>query len=191
MESLLSEHAPKSARIPNGNASVRFYTKQFKDERLSKEAGFDQFSDRLFVEITIPGLRDVIDTFAEPEHKEKYAREYDQFLRSEGGVRSGKEGTPLFEVAWLPRTRAAAFAVGHVDTLEELAALSFERAGQFGPGTKQDIERAKATLAAQKDAGHTLKLATEVETLKEQLKAKDDEIKEIKESLRLAESKKK
>ena len=133
----------------------------------------------------------MIDTFAEPEHKEKYAREYDQFLRSEGGVRSGKEGTPLFEVAWLPRTRAAAFAVGHVDTLEELAELSFERAGQFGPGTKQDIERAKATLAAQKDAGHTLKLATEVETLKEQLKAKDDEIKEIKESLRLAESKKK
>ena len=155
---------------------VQFYMGSIENIAKSQEAGHPVFDERPFVKIIVPGDKNtIIDTLAEPSHKRRFARAWEQFQRNEEQI---AEGWPLRE--WPAITRAQAEELRHLNivTVEQLANLSDSHGSKI-MGYHELKRKAQTALTVAKDQSAAQKLAAENETLKGQLAALQAQMKEL------------
>lgn len=158
---------------------ARFYTQPVKDEHASAEAGRAIFKELEFVEVITPGNQtNIVRRKATDEDRRRFHRQYHLFSTK---AESQVVGTPLSEVAWLTRTQVAELAYLNIRSLEQLANLDDNSCAKFA-GLYDLKNRAKAAMASATDMAPFTKLQEENETLKNQVAALTEQMKELLES---------
>lgn len=136
---------------------VRFYYKEVQDKEETLEKGRPIFKETEYVEIRIPGKRDI--QAARPASyadKQRFSRHYEAFKKR---VEAPKEGTPLEEWPMITRSQAEELSFLHVKTVEQLVAMSDNNLSSFMGGyglqrkAKEWLEASSETaLIAEKEA---------------------------------------
>ena len=139
---------------------VRFETRAVQNEFKSKEAGRPIFEDADYIQIIIPGSRE-ISTFPMDEHYlRRFRKRYEDWKNSADKVKI--EGTMLSELTWMTKSQIAELNYSNVYTVEQLANLPDVLARSF-MGAQQLKERAKNYLQKAADQAPMLKLQSELE----------------------------
>ncbi|MEF0939629.1 hypothetical protein [Rhizobium sp. BR 362] len=151
----------------------------------SKEAGRPIFEDREFVRIVIAGdkntevFREATDT-----DKERFHEPYARFKRGLG-EREQIVGTPLAQWPLLKPSQIREFEAINIYTVEQMAALSDTMKQNIGMGAHEIVAAAQAFLASAKDgsvasalAAENERLKTDLDLLREQVKALSDRLEE-------------
>jgi len=121
---------------------VKFYVKAVKDQGASKREGRPIFKETEYVDIRIPGSRDGAARPATHKDKERFHRHYQAFKNR---IELPAEGTPLTEWAAIGRSLAEEMAFFNIKTVEQLADMNDNIAGQF-MGAQKYKQQAKAWL---------------------------------------------
>ena len=140
---------------------VRFFVDAVKHDKKSEEAGRAIYYDQEFIQIIIPGSRD-ISTYALDEHyKKRFAKHYATW-KAAGGGEQKIDGTILAELPWMTKSQIAELNYSNIQTVEQLANLSDTLAQQF-MGNFKLRERARNFLAAAAGEAPALKLQAALE----------------------------
>lgn len=182
--------AQHAGRQSSGNEKlfVTFEMHPVRDEVKTAEAGHPVFEDVPFIRKVVPGDKNNI--ILRP------ANDYDkrEFQKQWAAFRDGQSaqltGLPLKEWPAITRSEVENLAYFKVFTVEHLAELSDGAILQIGP-VRHLVEKAKAFLAAAKEAAPAARLAealkakdNEIEVLRRQLKEQGDTIAELKKGVR-------
>lgn len=162
---------------------VTFELFPVKDEVKSAEAGHPVFEDVPFIRKVVPGDKNnIIHRPANDVDKRQFARQWAAFKE---GQSAQMTGLPLKEWPQITRSEVENLAYFKVFTVEHLAELSDGAILQVGP-VRHLVEKAKAFLAAAKEAAPAARLAeaikakdNEMEVLRRQLKEATDAIAEL------------
>jgi hypothetical protein len=139
---------------------VRFEVHAVKNEYETNQQGRPIFYDAEFIQIVVPGARDVSTFPLDDHYKKRFARAYAQWKAE--GEQLKIQGTILAELPWLTKSQIAELNYSNIRTVEELAAMSDVNAMKF-MGSYQLRERAKNFLAAAAGEAPALKLQAELE----------------------------
>ena len=162
------EHGQKSRM--DETLLVKFFIQPLIDNSASKKEGRPIYRDREFIDIKVPGSRTGGDVhLVKPRDVARFPRHYDAFKRR---IEAPNEGTPLHEWPLVSRSQAEEMAFYNVKTVEQLAEVNDNNAGQFMG--MQDLKR-KASEWLER-AGET----AQSDELYSELKKRDDEIDELK-----------
>lgn len=162
----------------DASLGVKFYHDQIEDEAASISEGRPVFRDREMIEILIPSdPRNLTVRPVEDEDRERFPDEYERFARLGESV---QEGTPLSEWSYLKATRVKELQKSRIDTVEQLAGVQESAIAKLGPNARDEVAAAKAFIEQSKDANAAVRLTLENDGLREDLKAKDDQIEALK-----------
>ena len=140
---------------------VRFMVEAVKHDKKSEEAGRAIYYDQEFIQIIIPGSRD-ISTFALDEHyKKRFAKRYKDWKANQTEEQK-IDGTLLAELPWMTKSQIAELNYANIVTVEQLADMSDTNAQQF-MGNFKLRERAKNFLKAAAGEAPAIKLQAALE----------------------------
>jgi chaperonin cofactor prefoldin len=149
---------------PNDNRGVycRFYLVPREDRAASAEQGRPIFKDKEYLEIFCAGNENnIIRRPASDMDKRRFSKEYALF---KSGDEEQLVGTPLSEVAWIPRTRIEELSYMKIRTVEALADLD-DSACSRAPGLYELKRKAGFWLKKSEDAAPFTELAKENEEM--------------------------
>lgn len=156
---------------------VEFSLKPRKNEFESLNAGREIWEDAESVSIIIPGDKNtLIERWAEPEDKTKFALEYAAFKNN---AKQAHTGTPLSEWPPMSRSLVKEFEYLNIFTVEHLATMTDQAKQSFGPGALEWSRKAQAFLDTAKDSAAAQKYASENEKLRSEIADLRRQIKEI------------
>jgi len=153
---------------------VKFYIKSVKDNDASSQEGRPIFKEREYIEITIPGSRDLVTRPARVEDKERFPRHYEAFQQR---IEMPVEGTPLVEWPAINRSFADELAFLNIKTVEQLADLN-DNSMNF-MGAQNWKAKAKDWLEATKDDGVLSQLRDELELRDVTISTQADQIADL------------
>ena len=139
-----------------------FHTVAVVDEDATKKnGGVPVFKDQVFVEIRIPGQRDIVDRPAEAKDKTRWPKQWEQY---EKGEKQLLDGIPISE--WANSTEAERKTVLQlgITTLEQLAGLGDDAAAKSRVLKLKD--KAQKFLNSRNNAAAVGKLQVELDDLK-------------------------
>ena len=152
---------------------VRFFLKPRQDQEATMAEGRPIFNDTEYVEIRIPGKRDVQACRpATHQDKQRFNKHYSMFKQR---IEAPESGTPLTEWPQIGAAMAAELSFMSIKTVEQLAKVS-----------DGDISRVRGGAALKQRAADFLefsdhtKLIAEKEALESRLTAQDEEMAELK-----------
>ena len=168
---------------------VRFEVHAVKNEYESNQQGRPIFFDQEYIQIVVPGSRDV-STFPLDEHyKRRFAKQYARW-KAEGGGELKIQGTILAELPWLSKSQIAELNYSNVHTVEQLAEMSDVNAMKF-MGSYQLRERAKNFMLAAAGEAPALKLQAELEQRDNHIQVLERKIEELQAAFERMEQKRK
>jgi len=168
---------------------VRFEVHAVKNEYESNQQGRPIFFDQEYIQIVVPGSRDV-STFPLDEHyKRRFAKAYARW-KAEGGGELKIQGTILAELPWLSKSQIAELNYSNVHTVEQLAEMSDVNAMKF-MGSYQLRERAKNFMLAAAGEAPALKLQAELEQRDNHIQVLERKIEELQAAFERMEQKRK
>jgi hypothetical protein len=139
---------------------VKFEVRAVRNEFKSNQEGRPIFYDQEYIQIIVPGSRD-ISTFPLDDHyKGRFRKAYDKWKANTEATTI--DGTLLSELPWLSKSQIAELNYSNIHTVEQLANLSDANALKF-MGNHSMRERAKNYLAAAAGEAPMLKLQAELE----------------------------
>jgi hypothetical protein len=139
---------------------VKFDVRAVKHDKKSEEAGRPIFYDAEYIQVIVPGSRDV-STFPMDDHyRRRFQKRYDAWKANTAS--NTLDGTLLSELPWMSKSQIAELNYSNVFTVEQLASLSDANAQKF-MGNFQLRERAKNYLAAAAGEAPMLKLQAALE----------------------------
>lgn len=123
-------------RDPDRSLSVLFYSKPFRNNFESEKQGRPIFSDMDMVKIITPGDdKNIIDTFAREDHKERFPLQWQHYVNKHEGDQQLVGKTPLS--VWQRLTPAQAEELRHmkfisVDDIANASDSALQRIGMVG-----------------------------------------------------------
>lgn len=151
---------------------VRFFMDAVEDPEASAREGRPIFRDAPMISIITPGSRDEYIAPATAQYRNRFPRHWAAFTQH---LEDPVQGTPLKEVPFLTVAQVKSLQAINCITLEQLAGMSDAHAGR-GMGLIQLRDRAKAYLAAAKDAAPITALQNQLEEREAQIKAQEQRI---------------
>ena len=125
---------------------VRFEVRAVKNEFETNKQGRPVYYDQEYIQIIIPGNRDVSSYPLDDQYKARFKDRYNKW-KNEGVEALSNGGTILAELPWMTKSQIAELAHWHIHTVEQLAEMSDINAMKF-MGNNQLRERAKNFLKA-------------------------------------------
>jgi hypothetical protein len=149
-----------------------FYKKAMKNEFKTAEAGRPIFEDRDMVKIYTAGDNlNVIDTYVREDHKEKYPREWANYMNKHGNDPQ-LIGTPLDQWPLITASQAEELKALKFYTVENIAGASDQQLQRLGMAAGMSPfafrDRAVAFLKIAQDESEVNKHEEELRTLKEE-----------------------
>ena len=144
---------------------ARFFTKPKYMSFKSTEAKREILEERIYVEITLPGSKDVHTFEANSNHKRRFNAEWKAF---EDGYKLEEKGTPIENIHEFTIQQKALLAAYNVRTIEQLAELHDAGADKLGIGSRAMIDVAKKYLQKLKFEKDE-QTKTELDRLKERI----------------------
>jgi hypothetical protein len=144
---------PNQQSAHDKNMLVKFEYRSVQDHAATAEQGRPIFKERLYISMKIPGSREGIVKPARPGDIARFQRHYDAF---KARVELPTEGTPLTEWPGITRSRAEELAFIHIKTVEQLATVNDNIAGEMMGGNnlkakaQEWIDRATDGVTAEK-----------------------------------------
>lgn len=156
------------------NVFVEFYEDALEIPFKSEQEGRPVYEQREFVRIMVPGdSMNIIETPATNEHRAAYQRQYERFKKGQMDV---IDGTPLVQWPVINKAQVKEAAYFEVHSVEQLAALSDSACSRMGMGYAELRTKARAWLAAAKDAAVVTRQAAENERLQAEIEALKEQI---------------
>lgn len=158
-----------------------FYKKAMKNEFKTAEEGRPIFEDRDMVKIYTAGDNlNVIDTYVREDHKEKYPREWANYMNKHGNDPQ-LVGTPIEQWPLVTQSQAEELKALKFFTVENIASASDQQLQRMGMAAGMSPyafrDRAVNFLKVSKDESEVTKHEEELRTLKEEnakIKAETD-----------------
>jgi hypothetical protein len=177
--------------------ALRMYRDTARNEFLSEQEGRPMYDDVIYVEIISPGSRDSTPVFElvrylnpesgleEPLYGIKYneLKQYVDMFIKDDEIDSSLSGTPLKQWPEMSRTMISTLRAQNIYTVDALAALPDTKLNVVGPDGRTWRTKAQAYIAAAKDSAHATKLAADLERAQDDVKVRDEQIKELSERL--------
>jgi hypothetical protein len=143
----------------------------FKEEAVenkseSKLQGRPVFENVPYVEIIVPGSRDIVCRPVEEADKQRWPTQWQQFQNKE---KQTQPGTPIDELVTASAVERATLRAVHVTTIEGLVNYPDGSIHKLGPGGHALKRKAVAFLGSRKDQSYAASLQEEVATLREQI----------------------
>jgi hypothetical protein len=168
---------------------VVFKNHSTMNEAKSKELGRPVYDDLEVIEIRFAANRQTVGVFPAHELCEwgvdqntgirqriTYAQKYpDQYKAFKHGAAQSASGTPIEELTFLTQGKRLELKALNIYTAEALAELDGVNLKALGMSGRELKNQAQAYLDAAASTSDVLKMAAEIETLKAQLAAKDDD----------------
>lgn len=167
---------------------VRFDVRAVKNEYLSNKEGRPIFQDEEYIQIIVPGSRDVMTAPLDETYKRRFADRYKRWKEDVGKVQH-IQGTPLSEVSWMTRSQVAELAMNNVYTVENLADMSDIDAMKF-MGSHELRKRAKNFLQAAANEAPLTRLQQELEQRDNHIKTLEQKLEAMQAALDKLQSKK-
>jgi len=164
------------ATNPDSLLTVSFYSKPVHQPFESEKEGRPIFKDVDFVKIFTPGSSlNVIDSFAEEEHKRRFPLQWARYQNSKG---SGDQiiGTPVNQWPMITPSRAEELRAMKFFTVEQIAGASDQQVQTLGMDANSLRIKAQNFLNAAAGAAAS-------EKKDEELKKRDLEIEELKKQM--------
>jgi hypothetical protein len=165
------------------NVVPRFKTITRKNEAKSKEAGRPIFDEIEVVEVRIAGNRDygvfpvharwawITNPHTGDQEEQTYAQRWpDQYRRFKENQTQIAEGTPIDELPFLSAGKRAELKALSIYTAEALASLDGQNLKNLGQGGRELKNQAQAYLDNAKGSANTVRMAAEIEELKQALR---------------------
>ena len=153
---------------------VRFETRAVKHEQKSREAGRPVFYDHDYIQIIIPGSREVSSFPMDEQYERRFRKRYAEWKASENG-QIKIDGTLLSELTWMTKSQIAELNYSNVFTVEQLANIPDVLARSF-MGAQQLKDRAKRYLEAAAGEAPLLKMQAELEQRDQKIAALTDQL---------------
>ena len=153
---------------------VKFLYETRQDEEASKEAGRPIFKEVEYINIQVPGTRNIVNRPVRPNDKVRFPRHYQAFQARQDQPQL--EGTPLSEWPGVTRSMAEELAFFKIHTVEQLAGMADVNTSNV-KGAMFMKQKAQAYLDASKENSAAMALA-EQKKINEQLMAKIAELSE-------------
>ena len=167
---------------------IRFEVRAVKHEHESDQQGRPIFFDQEYIQIVVPGSRDVSTFPLDDHYKKRFARAYEQWKAK--GEQLKIHGTLLSELPWLTKSQIAELNYSNVQTVEQLAEMSDANAMKF-MGSYQLRERAKNFLAAAAGEAPALKLQAALEQRDNHIQVLERKVEELTAAFERLDSKRK
>ena len=156
---------------------VRFFVDAVKHPKKSDVAGRAIYYDQEFIQIIIPGSRD-ISTYALDDHyKARFKEQYNKW-KLDPANSTPIEGTILAELTWMTKSQIAELNYCNIHTVEQLANLPDALAQQF-MGNFKLRERAKNFLAAAAGEAPAMKLQAALEERDNHIQVLERKVEEL------------
>lgn len=139
---------------------VRFEVRAVKHEFKSNEAGRPIFYDAEYIQIIVPGSREISVFPMDDSYKRRFKARYDKWKTDHEEMKI--EGTLLSELTWMGKSQIAELNFANIHTVEQLANMADVDAKNF-MGNFQLRERAKKYLEQAAGAAPMLKMQAELE----------------------------
>lgn len=143
-----------------------FKEETVENKRESRAQGHPVFESVPYVEIIVPGSRDVVCRPVEENDKQRWPLQWQQFQNKE---KQTQPGTPIDELVTASAIERATCKAIHVQTVEGLANYPDGSLFKLGPGGHALKNKAVAFLNSRKDASYATALQAEVSKLREQV----------------------
>jgi hypothetical protein len=167
--------------IVDDRAHVTFFRDAVPNEAASMTAGRPIYQDEERIEISFPGnqLNIWVGRVTE-EHRQKYARQYEAFLK---GEEIAHEGTPIEQMTVLNKAQVKELKYFDIFTVEDAANLSEQGVQAIGMGGARLREMAKKYLEQAQGFAPIAKLVSDNENLLSQLQAQKAQMEEMNRTL--------
>ena len=146
-QSDLAMHGIGGKAVDGEGLLVTFFHRATENSRKTKEAGRPIYDDVEFIEIIVPGSRDVLQTAVKPTHLARFPEQYERFKKNEEQVVSG---TPLSSWPMMTPARIAEMHALKIKTVEHLVSLPDNYLSKLGPdavslreAAREYVKRAK------------------------------------------------
>lgn len=164
----------------NKNVYASFFTEAVEMPFKSKEAGRPIFEDREFVRILIGGdAKSEIVRVVEDEDRKRFSNEYRRFKDTDAGEDGQLSGTPLAQWPIMRPAQIRELAAQNVKTVEQLAEVPDSSLQNFGIGSLDLRNKARAYLLAAKDGAMVLKMQADLALRDEKIAMLEGQIKEL------------
>jgi nucleotidyltransferase/DNA polymerase involved in DNA repair len=147
--------------------SVRFFLQPVQNNFKTGEEGRPIFDELEYVEIGLPGGREVVSRPAKEDDKLRFPQHYAFF---KAGESDRIAGLPIQEWPLLSRAQVEELKGVGIRSVEQLAAVSDAQIQQLGGFVQELKYKAVAYLTSAKDSSVVTKLAAENEELKEEIR---------------------
>lgn len=149
-----------------------------KEEGMVKidAAGRDIYRDVEYVQIIIPGQRDVVHRPATEEDRRRYPERYRAFR--ENRDQDAASGTPLSTIPWMSKALVEELRFFNCRTVEQLAAMTDENITRF-PGIREYQQKARAFIEAAKGQAPLVRMQKEIEEKESRIAALEKQIADI------------
>lgn len=160
--------------MDNSNLYVEFYEDALEIPFKSEQAGRPVYEQREFIRIIVPGdSTNIIERLVNEQDRNDFPRQYDRFKKGQAAV---IEGTPLTMWPVVNKSQVKECEYHEIRSVEQLAQASDSVCNRMGMGYMELRNKARAWLAAAKDASivtqqaaENNRLQGEIEALKEQI----------------------
>jgi hypothetical protein len=139
-------------------------------------AGRDIFRDVEYVQIIIPGQRDIVHRPVEDRDRKEYAAQYRAFR--ENRDQDAASGTPLSTVTWLAKSMIEELRFFNCRTVEQLATMSDSDVSRF-PGLREYQKKAQAFLEAAKGQAPLVRMQKELDERDSRIAALEKQVQDI------------
>ena len=155
---------------------VKFFYHPRKNELLSTQEGRPIYEDREYIEITVPGNRDMVVCRPISDiERERFPRHYAAFRNK---AAQPNDGTPLNIWPALTKAQVEEMKFFNVHTVEQLAGMSDEQSQKF-MGIQNLRTRARAFLEESGKSAAAEKLSSELAKRDEEISALKAQMEEI------------
>lgn len=153
-----------------------FKMETVEDAQATIEAGHKKFKEVPFVEIIVPGGKDVVNRRVTEKDKQRWPQQWHKF---EQGKESTIDGCPIEQWPLVDRITAAELKAFNILSVESFVECGPDIITKLGPGMKDMQEKAKLWLASSKEDSPIYKQKETIDDLKSQLTDAQDLIKAL------------
>ena len=158
--------------MDNSNLYVEFYEDALEIPFKSQQEGRPVYEQREFIRIIVPGDQtNIIDRPCNDQDRQDFPRQYARFQKGQGAV---IDGTPLTQWPPVNKSQVKECEYHDIRSVEQLAAASDSVCMRMGMGYTELRNKAKAWLAAAKDAS----IVTQMSALNDQMKGEIEALKQ-------------
>lgn len=155
---------------------VRFHWHPVHLGHQSQAQGRPVYEKRVYVEITVPGGKTVIDREVTDEDKARFPRHWAAFQQ---GNEQSAIGTPVEKCALYDIAQIEGMKAAKIYSVEQVASLSDQQGPVLGPHWRQMRDQANAWLTSAKDTALATKQAAVIADLQGQITALTDQFKTL------------